>query len=72
MRTRLGNIFRTGNRAAFARQQQHLTHSGFGDVLHFRLNFLCVQLAASDGIFAVETAVNALVLAVVGNIQRRK
>ena len=64
------NVFRTGNRTAFTGEQQYLPHAGFGDVLHFRFDFRCIQLAAGNGILAVEAAVNALVFAVVGDVQR--
>ena len=66
----LSDVLRSGNAAALSGEQQNLPHAGGGDVFHLGFDFLGVQLAAGDGILAVESAVDALVFAIVGDVQR--
>ena len=55
---------------ALAGENEDLLHSAVSDDLHFMLYLLHVQLHAADIIIAVEAAVNAVVLAIIGDIQR--
>lgn len=58
--------------AAFAGKNKDFLLTGGGDSLHFGSNLLAAQAGALNFIMAVEAAVNAVIFAVVGDIQRRK
>ena len=68
----LTDVFDTAFSAAFAREQQDFFHATVGDDLHLVLNLFHVQLHTLNVIVAVETAIDAVVFAVVCNIERRK
>ena len=59
-------------RTAFAGENQDFLHAAVGDDLHFVFNLLHVQFHALNVVIAVEAAVNAVILAVVGDVQRGK
>ena len=59
-------------RTAFAGKDQDLLHPGIGNDLHFIFNLLHIQLHAVDMVITVEAAVNTVVLAIIGDIQRGK
>ena len=58
--------------AALAGQQEDLLHAGLRDDLHFVLDLLEGELFAADVVVTVETAVNTVVLAVIGNVDGGK
>ena len=71
-RAGLADVGNGGHRTAFACQKQDFLQSGRGDRLHLTLNLLRVQLRAADFVVAVEAAVDAVVFAVIRDIQRGK
>ena len=56
--------------AAFAGKNKDFLLAGGGDGLHFGSNLLAAQAGALNFIVTVEAAVDAVVFAVVGNVQR--
>ena len=64
------DVLYCGFAAAFSGKNQDFPQSCFGDGCHFFIDFFFVQLGTVDFIMAVETAVNAVVFAVVGNVDR--
>ena len=56
-------------RTAFAGKDQDFLHTGVSNDFHFMLNLLHIQLHAVDMVVAVEAAVDAVILAIVGNVQ---
>ena len=69
---RLADVFQAGMRAAFAREDENFLHARLGDDAHLMLDFLHGKLLAADLVVAVETAVHAVVLAIVGDVERRE
>jgi len=57
---------------AFPCKDQDLFHTGLCDHLHFMLDLFKCKFFAADVVVAVKTAVNAVILAVIGNIKRGK
>ena len=57
---------------AFTGENQDFLHAAVGDDLHFMLDLFHIQFHALDLVIAVETAVNAVVFAVVGNVEGRE
>ena len=64
------DIFDVAFLPALAGQDQDFFHTAVGDDLHFMLDLLEGQLHAANRIVTVEAAVNAVVAAVIGDIQR--
>ena len=58
--------------AAFAGQNQNFLKAGLCDGGHFLMDALIIQLGSLDLIMTVKSAVDAEVLAVIGDINRRK
>jgi len=56
--------------AAFAGKQQDFFHTAVGDDLHFMLDLFHIQLHTLDVIVAVESAIDAVVFAVVCDVER--
>ena len=63
------NVFHIGISAALTGQNQNFFHTGLRNDLHLMLNLFKIQLLPPDIIIAVEPAVNAVVLAIIGNVQ---
>ena len=59
-------------RLALPCEQQDLLHAALRDDLHLMLDLLRRQLQALDIVVAVEPAVNAVILAVIGDVERRE
>ena len=57
---------------ALARQHENLLHAALGDDLHLVLDLLLAELQPVDVVVAVEAAVDAVILAVVGDVERRE
>ena len=68
----LANVMHVTHFAAFTCENENFLLAGSGDGLHFGSNLLAAQAGALNFIMAVEAAVNAVIFAVVGDIQRRK
>ena len=66
------DVFDTAFCTAFAGEQQDLFHAAVSDDLHLVLNLFHVQLHTLDVVVAVETAIDAVVFAVVCDVERRK
>ena len=64
------DVLHTALCAALACENKYLLHTAVGDDLHLVLDLLHIKLHALYVIIAVKSAVNAVVLAVVGDIQR--
>ena len=69
---RLTDVLNIGVLAALTGQHQDLLHAGICDDFHLVLDFFERELFAADLVVAVETAVDAIVLAIVGDIDRCK
>ena len=69
---RISDIFHAGCRTAFACQQQHFSHIGLCDRLHFLFDFFHVQMAAVNLVLTVKSAINTLILTIIGDIKRCK
>ena len=57
---------------AFAGENQDFFHAAVRDDLHFMFNLLGSQLHAVDVVVTVKTAVNAVILTVVRDVERSK
>ena len=57
---------------AFPGKDQDFLHAGVSNDLHFMLDLGHIQLHALDVVIAVEAAVNAVVFAIIGDVQRGK
>ena len=68
--TGFADILHIALSAAFPGEDQYFLHAGIGNDLHFVLDLLHAQLHAPDMVVAVEAAVYAVVLAIIGNVQR--
>ena len=68
----LADVLHAAHGAALAGEDQDLLHAGVGDDPHLVLDLLPVQLHALDVVVAVEAAVDAVVLTVVGDVQGRE
>ena len=66
------DVMHVAHLAAFAGKNKDFLLAGGGDGLHFGSNLLAAQAGALNFIVTVEAAVDAVVFAVVGNVQRRK
>ena len=66
------NVFHIGISAALTGKHQNLFHSRLRDDLHLMFNFFKRQLLPANIVVTVKSTINAVVLAVVGNIQRCK
>ena len=66
------DVFHAALRAAFACENQDFFHAAVGNHLHLVLDLLHGELHALDVVVAVEAAIDAVVFAVVGDIERRK
>ena len=66
------NIFHIRISPAFSCKDQYLFHAGLCDHLHLMLDLFTGQLLSADVIVAVKTAVNTVILAVIGNVNRSK
>ena len=69
---RLADIVHIGPLSAFAGENQNLFHPRFGDDLHLMLHLFQGELLPADIVIAVESAVDTVILAVVGDIDRRE
>ena len=68
----LADVFHAALGSALACEQQNLFHAAVGNDLHLVFNLLHIQLHALDMVVAVESAVDAIVFAVVGDVDGRK
>ena len=68
----LADVFHAALRAAFAGEDQYFFHAAVGDDLHLVLNLLHRELHALDVVVAVEPAIDAIVFAIVRNVERRE
>ena len=66
------NILKAALATAFPGQQQDFLHAAAGNHLHLMLHLLTGQLHTLNIVVAVKAAVNAVILAVIGQIQRRE
>ena len=66
----LADVFDPGVVAAFAGEDEDLLEAGFGDLGVFALDFAEGEAGAVDFVVAVEAAVDAVVFAVVGDVDR--
>ena len=64
------DVFHVGFCTAFSRKYQDLLQASLSDSFHFPLDLFFVETCAPDFIMAVESTINAVVLAVVGNVDR--
>ena len=64
------DVFHRRHSAALAGQQQDFLQAGCGDSLKLLLDFIHVELGAADFVVAVEAAVDTVVFAIVGDVQR--
>ena len=69
---RLSNICYIRIGTALTGKHQNFFHSRLRDDLHLMLNFFKRQLLPADIIVTVKSTINAVVLAIVGNVQRCK
>ena len=70
--TGLSDIFYIGFGFALTGKDQDLLKSGFCNGCHFFFDLICIQLCTADFVMTVKSAVNAVVLTVVCNIDRCK
>ena len=70
--TGLADVLDAALRLALARQHEDFLHAAVGDDFHLVLDFLGIELQAVNVIIAVEAAVDAVILAVVRDVERRK
>ena len=68
----LADVMHVAHFAAFACKNQDFLLTGGGNGLHFGSNLLAAQAGTVNFIMAVEAAVDAIVFAVVGDVERRK
>ena len=66
----LADVMYVTHFAAFTGENENFLLAGSGDSLHFSSNLLAAQAGALNFIVTVEAAVDAVVFAVVGNVQR--
>lgn len=66
------DVMHVAHLAAFAGKNKDFLLAGSGDSLHFGSNLLAAQAGALNFIVTIEAAVDAVIFAVVGDIQRRK
>ena len=64
------DVMHVAHLAAFAGKNENFLLAGGGDGLHFGSNLLAAQAGALNFIVTVEAAVDAVIFAVVGNVQR--
>ena len=68
----VADVLHAAHAAALAREEENLLHPRLRDDLHFALDLSLVELHAPDGVVAVEAAVDAVVLAVVRDVEGRE
>ena len=68
----LSDVRKTAHFMAFACQKKDFFHAGLCNDLHFMFHFFHCELFARDIIITVKSAVHAVILAVICQIQRRE
>ena len=68
----VADVVHIGHMAAFTGEHEHLFQAGLGDVGAFLVELFVVQAGPDDFVVAVEAAVDAVIFAVVGEVDRRE
>ena len=68
--TGFADVFHIALTSALTGQNQDFLHTAVGNDFHLMLDLFHVQFHAADVVVAVESAVDTVILAVIGNVQR--